>query len=295
MIVRKYNMAGRDEFTKQPYQRNIFKYVKGMEVKPLECKAPIYVVNDPSKKNGATLIGTEYGEIIEMLELSAYYSKTDIEETNDYCDDFEDFLTKYLSECKILKFAKEKTILKKGNEFYTSMKVLEAVSKTMCDVARTLTGVNPEEVNNWSWKSSTLPDGYRQQQAKGKDKGSYRYLCEQNHFNKPLSDDLTDVILIYRYLMESKGDVTIACVNSESTKKPYDYFFIDVNEIPEGTVQFVHNKNYSIANNCNYFVNRCNSIGYCSNIDLNNILPTEMFGHCSNLTTRSDVALLVVQ
>lgn len=304
MVVRKYDMRGRTIFTKKPFERTLTVFTKGGTVNDfIPTNAPVLIASDPSKKNYAMVIGSIYGEIICMYEFSAYYSESNIEQTNDYCDDVEDYLNKLLSNYNISAFGKEKTILKKGAEYYKSVVVLEAVSKTLQDVARTTTGVNPNEINNWSWKSDQLPDGYRgktidskyavKYERQGKAvKGSYVYLCEQNPFVEDLSDDLTDVIMIYRYMINNKGSSCICCAENESTKYNYNYTLMDKSKVPPNAVKFIYNKTYSLEKNCNYFVNRSNNLGYCD-IDINDLLPIELLENCEELTTHSDVVLFI--
>ena len=289
MIVRRYDMRGRTLLTKKPFERTLNVFVKGDEVKDfIPTNAPVIIASDPSKSNYALEILTIYGEIICFYEFSAYYSKTNIEQTNDYCDDVEDFLNKLLINYNVHSFGKEKTILKKGAEYYHSVVVLEAVSKTLQDAARSVTGINPQEINNWSWKSSELPDGYRSQ----KEKGSYRYYCELNPFVKELSNDLTDVAMIGSYMQKNIGNTFISCAENESTKFKYNYTLMDKTKVPPNAVKFIYNKTYSLEKNCNYFVDRSNNTGYCD-IDIDDLLPIEFLENCVDLTTHSEVVLFV--
>lgn len=291
MLITEIDMRGRDIFQAQgPYKKitRNFSY-QTSKIEPLNIKTPIYVANDPSKTEGALLIGDEYGSILKIYTTSAVY-EDGREDTTSYCEDLRAFHLQLLEGSNILVYSKEATIMKDGSKFYHSMKVLESISKTLQDVANQLTGRDAFEINNWTWKSSILPDGYRSR----KEKGSLRWLSDLNFYNKALGDNITDVVCMYLHLVKTLKKQAIVCNALELTSKKYSYYFMPKAEKPDGAFQFVYNKRYPLINNISYYLNRRSGIGWCD-IDVNDLLQKDLLGHCQNIYPDEPEVILLVK
>ena len=285
-------MQGIDIFNPPgPYKHDMYGfYTAGQtKVEPLEISAPIMVTIDPSKTEAGIVIGTEYGEILYIYTTSGVYPDGTRQTDMDYCADVKDFLLKLLSECEIIYFGKEATILKEGVKFYRSMKTLEAVSTTLQEVSQILIHTVADEINNWSWKNGVLPDGYRSK----KEKGSLRWLADMSPYNRALGDNRTDAVCMYLFKVKTRKQNLIVCSRNERPTHEYSYVLLPLSEIDtEHTRQFIHNKKYSIDSNCAFYINRSSMPGYCQ-VEPDNLLYDEIIDHCIDLYPNSEVYLYV--
>lgn len=269
---------------------NTFYFHYGDYVEPLECDEPVLVVSDPSKQNMALLVGTLYKKKV-IYEFSGKDDNDRAIDTVDYCMEIREFMTKLLCKCRILEFSQEEAIDKKGLQYFKSSLVLRDVRAFSIVTSLDLTGKKPYFINNWSWKSDILPDGYRSQ----KEKGSVRYLAD---FVDPVyatySDDVTDVICMYlhrrkAWLKNSK----IFCVKQEATNTEYKYFITDRSHVTNNMTEFRYNSKFSLIDNLNYFTNRAKGAGYAT-LDLSKVSPIEMVNHCLTKTCEFDPVVIVV-
>lgn len=267
-----------------------FFFFEGDYVEPLECDEPVLVVTDPSKQNMALLVGTLYQtQVIYEFSGKDYNGKAI--DTVDYCLQVREFITKLLANCRILEFSQEEAIDKGGLQYFKSSLVLRDIRAFSIVTAKDLTGKKPHFINNWTWKTDVLPDGYRGQ----KEKGSKRYLAD---FVDPIyaeyTDDVTDVICMYLHRRKVYlKDAKIRCVRSEDKKNKYNYFITDISNMKSNMQEFQYNSNFSLTDNLNYFTNRAKGAGY-ARIDLSKVSPIEMVGHSLAKSTSFNPVVFVV-
>jgi hypothetical protein len=89
----------------------------------------------------------------------------------------------------------------------------------------------PHLIDNWSWKSGVLPDEYRTRKHK---KGSKDYLKDIGSPYGSRKDDVTDAVMIFKYIMQTNTFKDIAVVrDTKPTTKNYTWvIFPDNVEIP---------------------------------------------------------------
>lgn len=293
MILRRLDMRGKDIFKMSsfPFEVSTFEY-QSSSVSPIEETSELMIVIDPSKTESGVTVATIYGEVLEILTMSGVYSDHR-EDTMDFCRDCQMYYMQRFGKANVKWFCKESTIMKKGTEYYTSMKVLESISTVLDDTAKMLVGKNAFGINNWAWKSHVLPDGYRSQ----KEKGSYIWMCELNPAIRQLTDNITDSYCMYLYMRDyivKCASLSICCNAHEEANNPYTYVIINTKNIPEGVQEFIFNSKYDIKENCNYYINRSNKPGYCK-IDINTVLAEEIYGHSYEVLPHSPIAVLVVE
>jgi hypothetical protein len=163
--------------------------------------------------------------------------------------EFKRFFRQVLANTKIHAVGIESVISKRGLNYHHSAKVLHEIRSQLIDVFYADFGVRPIEVNNWSWKTYALPDGYRSQN----EKGSARWFSKEYALYG--SADATDSIGIFQYLTrESMYTYPLRCVSPESaypgTKSKIVYTKVDCGRT------FEFNGMYSIFSNAAYFSNR---------------------------------------
>lgn len=230
-----------------------FEYSAGDAIPKFGFKGDILVAVDPGKTNMAMTIGTPDGTRLCILQFRAPGSCYD---NSDYCHDFKQFLTSYLGGCHILTFGIESAISKKGMNHHHSSFVLTEIRANLIDLAYTLTGRRPVEINNWSWKYAILPDGFRSQS----EKGSARYY---SHVYKQYKNaDVTDSLCIYDFIVQKyHGSYAIIPDVEEESLCPYDIKIRPLGFTQGKVRRFLYTNNLSIEANATYFANRTWELG----------------------------------
>jgi hypothetical protein len=225
-------------------------------VYPIESKLPVLVVCDQSKSGYAVKVGDISGRTLRLFEMSGTGMSTE-----EFCDEFSDYLKRLLAMVKIDGFFVEKMILKKGMGYYHSSETLHDVrvmTKLLCE---SLTGKPPEEINNQEWKSNILPKGYRSRS----EKGSLRYLRDVNPAEYALSsDNITDVVCMFDYVMllRHRGQI-LQCHGSEPSTYNSEIYIVSADDqlMQLQCNVFKYNPDFSVTENASYFVNRIPVLG----------------------------------
>ena len=231
-----------------------FSYHAGQKIEPFNFCGDIVLATDPGKTNMAMTVGTPFGTQLAILQFRAPGSAQD---TSTYCQDFKYFLLQYFANCNIMIFGIEQAISKRGMEHHRSSMVLTEIRANLIDVAFSMTGKKPIEINNWSWKYAILPDGMRSQS----EKGSARFLPQV--YEKYGNADVTDSICMYRYLVD-KHCRPSPIVPNRSEKALSEYKVVIA---PRGlhanrrTRKFVYEPELSLEENCIFYVNRTWELG----------------------------------
>ena len=207
----------------------------------------VVVAIDPSKTNMGVAIGDTDRNIFAYLELSGKGC-----DTTEYCIDLKKFFTKYLSKVHILSVGIEQAVQYKGYQYYHSQMVLTQIRATLLEFFLEHFHVKVNEINNYAWKGAILPDGYRGHS----EKGSQRWLAEQGITG--LSDDVTDAICIYLYVVSLRVEPAIQyCVVEEEPLVPYKLCIVpDTFELQEDYPLYVYNPQISLHGNISYYINR---------------------------------------
>jgi hypothetical protein len=234
-----------------------FEFNYGDTIMPLKSRADIIVAIDPGKTNMAVIVGTTLTEVLAILQFSGAGSKI---ETEEYCRDVKYFLKQYLSQVKVVKVGMEESVTYKGMQYHKSSLVLTHIRGALIDLFFELFNIKVEKVNNWTWKSAILPQGYRSQS----EKGSTRYL--ENLYKQYGNSDVTDAVCIYLYLLENMGEISmICCDNKEFFDQEYSMGFYDAKIADSDILQkFIYNYDYSLVDNLNYYLNRTSRPGVAS-------------------------------
>lgn len=230
-------------------------YTLDSTVEPLKCKDPVVIAIDPSKTNMAICIATPSRNIIKMLQFSDPGRAND---TTTYCRKFKRFLKQYLANVEIFDAGIEAAISKRGMVHHHSSMVLTEIRAAMLDLFYEHFDVKIKEINNWSWKSKILPDGYRGQH----EKGSTRYLPDL--YLKYGSDDATDAICMMLYLTYDYWDT--CPIEPKGIEAPVMNYNISLmppmgTEAPVGFRFITYNPDISLRANAIYYVNRANNPG----------------------------------
>jgi hypothetical protein len=216
------------------------------DIPPARLKGPVTVAVDPGKTNMAVVIGHPAGMIYCILQLSSPGRHND---STTHCMEFKRFFRQFLAKTELHAVGIEAVISKRGLNYHHSAKVLHEVRSQLIDVFYADFGKKPEEINNWSWKSHVLPDGYRSQS----EKGSTRWF--RKAYALYGNSDVTDAIGIFRYMVrDSEKNFPIRCECPEAA--PQGMQVSVLYKKPANIRTFDYNENYSIFANAAYFANR---------------------------------------
>lgn len=267
-----------------------FEFKAGQKIKPFNFCGDIVLATDPGKTNMAMAVGTPFGTQLCILQFRAPGSAYD---TSDYCHDFKDFLTRYFEGCRFFYFGIEQAISKKGMNHHHSSMVLTEIRANLIDLAYSLTGQKPLEINNWAWKYAILPDGMRSQS----EKGSTRFLPEI--YKRYGNADVTDAICMYRYIIEKQcGPYVIFPNRAEKALAPYKAFLVPSGSKMASTARrFQYEKSLSLEENCAFFANRTWEKGVAS-VDVSSLSLEDIYGRAMGFVpsnSRETVEVVVVR
>lgn len=226
-------------------------------VNPLIYGGDVVVVFDPSKTNMAMLLGTPDGTILNTIEFSGNNRRSGpTMDTTQYCQEVRAFLKRYLAKAHIYMVAVEQAIHKKGFEYYTSNMVLTEIRANILNFFREIYGIEVIEINNWSWKHATLPEGYRGQFQKGSKK-FFQDKMPNSPYAHYFEADMTDCICIYWYLLSQKcGSYVMLCNRSETAIVDFEYAIYPDSGYTDQLKEVTYNDAYSIEDNIAFYVNR---------------------------------------
>lgn len=227
-------------------------------VNPISYGGEVVIVFDPGKTNMAMIIGTPDGTVLNHIEFSGNNrGNGPVMDTTIYCNEVKEFLRKYLQKARIWFVATEATILKKGRDYYHSNQVLNEVRANLLQFFLSEYGIHVEEINNWSWKSHILPEGYRSQKFKGSKKW-FHDVNPTSPYNFYFNADMTDCVCIYWYVVEYMcTNYTMICNRSEVAISQYKYTIVPKSFSTGSKVTVVQFNNvFSLAQNIAYYTNR---------------------------------------
>lgn len=257
----------------------------GDEVHPLQYGGDVVVAFDPSKTNMAMIVGTPDGTILNVLEFSGNNRKAGpAQDTTVYCNEVRCFLKEYLKNVNLYCVGIEQAIMKKGQNYYHSQMVLTEIRGNMLNLFMQEFGIQVIEVNNWSWKSAILPDGYRGMFQKGSKK-YFRDTMPGSPYNDYYEADVTDCICIYWYLCKNRcASYALYCNRIEQSLSGFDYSYVaSDSRICEKLQEVTYNPLFTLQDNLVYYTNRILNTFYMT--VGTDIIPIEdVYGKCLSFT-----------
>lgn len=164
----------------------------------------IVIAIDSSKSNSGIIVGNTNGNILDDYEIDGSGSDVDV---FDLCRDTRLVLTQLFKNAKIEDVGIEDIITKKegqykGLDIHMSRAKITTVWNNFIFFFEMNHNIRPRFINNQEWKSHTLPEEYRK---RSHHKGSKDYLSTIEPRWENRSDDVTDAVCIYRYMMMTKS------------------------------------------------------------------------------------------
>ena len=252
----------------------------GMEVNPFSYTGDVVIAIDPSKTNTAMIIGTPEGHILNILEFSGNNRGSGpVQDTTVFCDEMREFLRAYLSNCNIYVAGIEKTILQKNaRNSYISTTVLNEIRSALLSFFLEQFRISAIEVNNWSWKSSMLPEGYRSIYVKGSKKFFLEKMPDSDlcHYFKA---DVTDCYFIYKYLCKERcSNYTMYCNRAEPCLSGYDYSYVPKDSnITTSLREVEYNNRFTVDENLAFYCNRILT-PFCMTVSVDDISLDTIYG-----------------
>ena len=262
-----------------------YEYFSGEAVIPLRNDFPVLVACDPSKSGYGVKVGDIYNNNFSLFEMIGKGLDTD-----EFCNEFTEYLQKYLKDLNIIKVVCEKMILKKGLEYYHSSEVLHEIRVHTKSVFKTLIGSVPEEINNQSWKASILPEGFRSRE----EKGSLRYLKSIDYaIYSEVSHNITDAVCIWQYVWNRDyKNLKLKCDCDEVAKNRFSIKIIPVTDIIPPISESSYNERFSLFSNCIYISNRLRKSFFVVNPNVLSLV--DIYAFSSNFTKlENEVCILV--
>ena len=253
-------------------------------INPIETNDLLVVALDPSKTNFAMVVGSPDGRLLEVVEFSGNNrSKGPVMDTTQYCHELRSFFSKYFEGKRLYVVGTEAAITQKGekNNHLTNM-VLTEIRASILGFFYDMYGINVIQINNWSWKHSELPEGYRSPF----EKMSKLYLKASDPTN-PLIDyfheDACDAYFMYKYLVkQSCQGFTLICDSVEEPRRNYDYYITICNELELPYTKVIYNSVFTLKENIAYYTNRFSQDFYFV-VPINDLKLDDIYMHCKNI------------
>lgn len=186
----------------------------------------IVIAIDSSKTNSALMVGDTDGNVLDDYEISGAGGDTNV---YDLCR-FTRRELKNLFRGSFIEFVGIEDIITKKNEknkgldIHQSRYKITAVFDNFIFIFDEFFNKMPILINQWSWKSATLPEEYRKQTHK---KGSKDYMKDMGWSYANRKDDVTDVFFILMYIYQTYSfNVVRHITDIVPTRKSYDYIIL---------------------------------------------------------------------
>lgn len=210
----------------------------------------IVVSIDSSKSNTAMFVWDEYGHPLDDYEISGAGSEVDI---YDLCWQTRKELKKLFTGANIILVGIEDIITKKekgykGLDFHQSRYKITAVFDSLIFFFQDNHNITPMRINNWSWKSSVLPEELRKADVK---KGSQLYCKLLGNRWADRKDDVTDAYCIGLYLFMTVSVNSVYTVDSTVPFRGlYEYAICPIDfPTPANSKKFVIQNEDSLIHN----------------------------------------------
>ena len=268
-------------------------------IEPLQTTDLVVIAMDLSKTNFAMVIGSPDGRVIEIVEFSGNNRGAGpAMNTTVYCSELRRFLSRYLSNVKLYIVATEAALTEKGPKanHITNMALTEIRASILAFFYDTF-DIQVIQVNNWSWKHSELPEGYRSPYQK-----MSKVYIQRTDPTNPLCDyfheDACDAYFIFKYIIRTMcNGFTLICSGSEQQNKDYAYYITGTdNKSLEKLKEMTYNNQFSIIDNLTYYNNRMNDDFYII-VPIEDLDMEEIYDKCVEVTedilTQKDAAVVI--
>ncbi len=161
------------------------------------------VAIDSSKRNSAFTVGDMSGNVLDWWEFNGANDGTSLEDTLNLCKVQRNVLYSIFQGARVNLVGIENIITKNqpgvrnGMTEHESRFKITAVFMSFISFFQDQFNITPELINNWSWKSTVLPEKYRSHSV---GKGSLAYFKDMKSPYGNCSDDVTDSICIFKYM-----------------------------------------------------------------------------------------------
>lgn len=246
-------------------------------VTPLNFVGPAMIVIDPGKTNLAMFIASTYGSVLSYVECSGKDC-----DTTDYCADLRRFIQRYCEKLDIRYAGVEQAVAYEGMKYYRSQMVLTEVRANILAFFHDIYGIKAIEINNYSWKSAVLPQGYRGHS----EKGSLRYFNERGQF-LGVTHDVTDCFCMYLYMQERLGlKDELYCLNADVTSVGYELLIAKVGQF-NVEKKFKYNRSFTVSQNIAYYLNRISYKEFSLTVPVECLSLEEIYGSTIIVDTNS--------
>lgn len=272
-------------------------------VKPEYVGKDIMVAIDASKTNSCMFVADKYGNVLDDYELSGKAEDNIL----DQCFKERQFLTSLLMGANVIVGGIEDIITKKdkgeisrGMMEHESRFKITAIFMSFISYFQDHHNFTLELINNWAWKSNTLPEEFRSGEYAKDKKGSLAYHKRLKTKYANRKDDVTDAYQILQYLkiIHNITDTVVVEGPKELTRHKHAIWLFSSNSDVAGTRQFICNSTeYSPKDIVSFIANRLivKQVGYCL-LPISMFTIDEIYSLCSgNFMVKEDNLILAVR
>lgn len=253
-------------------------------VDPIGVNDPLVLVMDPSKTNFALIVGTPDGRILDIVEFSGNNRKQGpVMDTTEYCHQIRSYLSKYLAGARLYIVATEAAISERGEKqnHITNMTLTE-IRATILAFFYDTYGIKPVQINNWSWKHSELPEGYRSPFQK-MSKKALTVLEPNSPLLYYFQEDACDAYFMFKYILKNMCQgFTLVCNASEAPSRDITFSIVSSDSELDTTTEFQYSPGYSVQDNINFYANRYAGKFYIT-VPINDFELDEIYGHAVDI------------
>lgn len=282
----------------------ILKNGKPYEPKPEYAQQKVIIAIDSSKTNSCVTVDNEFGVRLDDYELRGD-PKDDVlqqcawerqcmgvilDQSIPFIVGIEDIITK-----KEYTTADGKKVSKysTGLEIHQSRFKITAVFMSFIIFFQDMFDMTPELVNNWTWKSTVLPEEYR---TRDHNKGSLDWHRDRGTKLANRTDDVTDCDCIMEFLkIEHKitGEQCISDV-TESTSNKYSLIVCSEKSDIGGSKKFIDNDKVRFDDKVAFMANRLevNEVGCCL-VSTRGLTPQQIYTYCKGRFDKREERLYI--
>lgn len=264
-------------------------------IEPLFINKKLIVAIDGSKTNSAMFVANEYGVIITDYEFRGI-SEDDILLQ---CWWIRRTLSMIFKGSKIIVGGIENIVTEndeRGKSEHTVRYKLTSIMNSFIFYFQDNHNFTLELVNNWLWKSKTLPEEFRSGIYKSKEKGSLAYHRSISSKYAYRKDDITDAYQILQFLkMEHNISSTIKIDSVLEMNLDYDYYLASIRTNTYGYIEFNYNKEFPIFRNVSFVSNNLSGeqIGFFT-IPTTACTPELIYEKCRGIFQQEEYELKVI-
>lgn len=270
-------------------------------IQPCYQGKELIIAIDSSKTNTGITVGDKYGRELDVFDINGSKDGTSEQDVLLLCQKQRKALYEILYGSKPIIVGIENIITKKygdrisGIDVHESRFKITSIFMSFIFLFQDKFNITPELVNNWTWKSTVLPQEFR---TKEHHKGSLDYFKAIGSPYRAYTDDATDSVCIFRYLCKEHNvkENGIEISEPEVMGQSHCIKIVSVKrEVTSVYIKFIYNKILSLEQNCIVIANtiKQKELGY-ADVDTEDIKLEDIYKYCYGSFSQREEKIRVV-